>query len=295
MADIEVVGLSYYPIKSCGAVDAQEVTFTEYGIKHDRELMLVGSNGQFLSQRVHPKLALVQTRIEDGSLIATAPGMGELAISMDQDPGAEQVSVTLWKKPGTGYDQGGEASAYFSEYLHLPESKSARLLRVAQPRSIKPECRMPGASERTAFADGFPLLLGSMASLAALNGYLVGYEQLPITMDRFRPNIVVDGIDAYDEDFWRKLRIGELEAFVVRACARCPMPNVDQKVGELTKVRPVTEALRATRQGIDPLNGTVEEFFAQNLVHVFKQGVEVRRGDKVTVVERAAERNFQAL
>lgn len=285
MSNIEVTGLSYYPIKSCGAVEADQVAFSEFGIEHDREWMLVGSKGQFLSQRTHPELALVQTRIEDGSLIASAPGLGELVVTLERDPDAEVVAVDLWKKPGTGANQGADASEYFSEYL----GKNARLLRVEQPRHIKPECRVDGASEQTGFADGFPILLASTDSLAELNGHL----DQPITVNRFRPNIVVEGAPAYDEDYWREVRIGGLRAFVVRACTRCPVPNVDQRVGELPKVRPVTEALRATRQGVDPVGGEKGEFFGQNVVHVFEPGMVVRVGDSVSVVERADQRNFQ--
>jgi uncharacterized protein len=285
MSGIEVTSLHYYPIKSCGAIEADAVTFSEFGIEHDREWMLVGSKGQFLSQRTHPELALVQTRIEDGSLVASAPSMGELVIALEQDPDAEVVPVNLWKKPGTGTNEGADASDYFSQYL----GKHARLLRVQQPRSINPECRVDGASARTGFADGFPLLLVSADSLAELSSHL---EQ-PVTIDRFRPNIVVEGAPTYDEDYWREVRIGDLRAFVVRACARCPVPNVDQKVGELPKIRPVTEVLRATRQGTDPIGGEKGEFFGQNIVHVFKPGTAVRVGDAVSVIERADGRNFQ--
>lgn len=287
MSNIEVYGLSYYPIKSCGPVEADEVAFTEFGIEHDREWMLVGPKGNFLSQRKHPELALVKTRIEDGSLVAGAPGMGDLVVSLDRNPDAEIVQVDLWKKPGAGADQGAEANGYFSDYL----GRDARLLRVEQPRLIKPECRIDGASERTAFADGFPILLASMGSLAALNEHLDD----PVTIDRFRPNIVVEGAPAYDEDYWRKLSIGGLRAFVARACSRCPVPNVDQRVGELLKERPVTDALRATRHGIDPVDDLKGEFFGQNLVHVFEPGVTIRVGDRVDVVERAEDRNFQLL
>ncbi|MEK7152590.1 MAG: MOSC N-terminal beta barrel domain-containing protein [Patescibacteria group bacterium] len=285
LSNVEVTGLSYYPIKSCGAVEADQVAFSEFGIEHDREWILVGSKGQFLSQRTHPELALVQTRLENGSLVATALGMGELAISLERDPAAEEVPVMLWKKPGTGTNEGAEASSYFSEYL----GRDAHLLRVQQPRQVRPECRVDGASERTGFADGFPILLASTASLGELNEHL----GQPITVDRFRPNIIVEGAPAYDEDYWREVRIGGLRAFVVRACARCPVPNVDQRVGELPKERPVTEALRATRQGIDPIGGEKGEFFGQNIVHVFEPGVTVRVGDTVSVVERASERNWR--
>jgi uncharacterized protein YcbX len=287
MSNIEVAGLTYYPIKSCGATEAQEVSLSELGIEYDREWMLVGKNGQPLTQRNHPELALVQTTVEDGSLVAAAPGMGGLVIPLERDPDAEIVPVTLWTKPGTGANQGREAQHWFSDYLGRA---SVRLLRVDQPRHVKPECRVDGASERTGFADGFPMLLASINSLAAFNGHL----DQPVTVDRFRPNIIVEGAPAYDEDYWREVRIGSLRAFVVRACARCPVPNVDQQVGKLPKERPVTEALRSTRRGIDPVGkGKPEEFFGQNIVHEFEPGVTVRVGDGVEIVERASERNFQ--
>lgn len=289
MSEIQVVGLNYYPIKSCAAVTAEEVTLSELGIEYDREWMLVSDDGQhrFLSQRSHPTLALVQAEIKGGVLVANAPGMGTLTVPLEEDPDAAVVPITLWKKPGSGTDQGREANGYFSEYLDTP----TRLLRVADPRSIKPECRVPGASERTGFADGFPMLLGSMASLAALNGHIA----VSVTMDRFRPNIVVDGDQPYDEDYWREVRIGDLTAFVVRTCARCPVPNIDQRIGVLPREadRVVSQALRATRQGFDVVDGGKGVHFGQNLTHVFEPGVVVRVGDAVTVVQRANERNVE--
>jgi uncharacterized protein len=284
---IEVVGLNYFLIKSCGPTSAQEVSFSEFGIEHDREWMLVGKNGQPLTQRVHPELALVQPSLGKNSLVASAPGMGKLVLSLERDPDAEIVPVTLWKKPGTGAVQGADANAWFSEYL----GKDARLLRVDRPRLVKPECRVDGASERTAFADGFPILVGSVDSLRELNAHLAE----PVTIDRFRPNIVIEGAPAYDEDYWREVRIGALRGFVVRACARCPIPNIDQSVGVLTKERPVTEALRETRRGTDPVGGEKGEFFGENVVHVFEPGMVVSLRDEVEVVRRADERNWLAV
>lgn len=284
---IAVSALSFYPIKGCGAVAEDEVSFSYLGIKYDREWMLIGTRGQFLSQRVHPELALVQIRIQDDKLIAAAPGMEELAVPLERDPDAEEVPITLWKKPGTGRDQGSDANGYFSEYLGRP----ARLMRIDEPRFIKAECRVPGAAEQMAFADASPILLASMASLAAFNEHL----ERPVTIDRFRPNIVVEAASAYDEDYWRELRVGDLRAFVVRPCARCPVPDIDQGVGELPprERRAVSAALEETRRGIDLIDGDGGEFFGQHLVHVFEPGMSVRRGDPVEVVERAAERNFK--
>ena len=285
MSDIEVVGLSYYPIKSCGATVAEEVGLNEYGINFDREWMLVGNNGQPITQRTNPELALVRPRLEVGHLVLAAPGMSEVSVPLDYDPDAEVVPVNLWKKPGTGTNEGLEAAGFFSDYVKKP----VRLIRIAQPRQIKPECQVDGASTRTAFADGFPILLTSLDSLAEFNSNLAK----PVTMDRFRSNIIVEGAPAYDEDYWREVCIGNLRAFVVRVCGRCPMPNIDQNVGVLTKERPVTEALRSTRRGVDPVNGDTSEFFGQNLTHAFGPGVKVKVGDKLQVIVRADERNWR--
>ena len=284
MSAREITSLHYYPIKSCAPVRATEVTFTETGIAHDRERMLVGERGQFLSQRVHPELALVQTDLQDDKLIVQAPRVGALAIPLEQDPDAEEIAINLFKKPGSGLLAGSEVNEYFSDYL----GRNARLIRVQQPRTIKPECQVEGYSTRTAFADGFPLLLTSSNSLTELNNHL----ERPVPMGRFRPNIVVEGAEPYAEDCWRKVQVGDLQAFVVRACARCSIPNIHLQAGVLPKERPVTDALRATRYGIDPVSGTKEVFFGQNLVHVPEPGVVVRVGDPVTVVESSFDPNW---
>lgn len=284
MSNIEVVSLSFYPIKSCGPTNVQEARFSPFGIEHDREWMLVGSNGQPITQRTNPTLALVRPRLQNGSLTIAAPGMGELPISLERDPDAEVVPVTLWKKAGSGTNEGPDAGKFFNTYLG---KTGVRLLRIHQPRAIKLESRVDGAADHIAFADGYQLLLASADSMAELNRHL----EDPATIDRFRANIVVEGAPAYDEDYWRKVRIGNLGALVARACSRCPMPNIDQQVGELFKQRPVTDALRATRQGFDQF-GEKGEFFGQNLRHVFVEGTTVKVGDTVTIEERSDKRNW---
>jgi uncharacterized protein len=288
MSDIKVANTYLYPIKSCGGMSVDQVTFSEFGIAHDREMMLVDDENTFLSQRQHAELALAQTNLESDQLVVNAPHMGKLAIPLEQDPDAEEFPISIWEKPGSGTIVSPEADEYFSDYLRM---SGTRLLRVRQPREIKPECRQDGYSSRTAFADGFPLLVTSTGSLDELNRHLD--QRIP--MNRFRPNIVVEGAPAYDEDYWRKVQLGDLQAFVVRACARCPIPNIDQAGGELPRKRPVTKALRATRRGIDPFNNTQEVFFGQNLVHVPEPGVVLRVGDPVSVVTRADEPNWLPL
>src|SRR5262249_35773015 len=146
---------------------------------------------------------------------------------------------------------------------------SVRLWRSREPRIIKPECQSEDTGSTIGFADAFPMLLVSYPSIKALRQSAAGF----ISYRRFRPNIVVAGkdLEPYAEDCWRRISIGgRLSAVVVRACARCSMPNIDQGVGILPKPadRFVTDALRRTRVGIDPLNGREEVFFGQNLTVV---------------------------
>ena len=286
---IEVSGLYTYPIKSCSGIELDTAELTERGLPYDREWMLVDANNEQITQREHPELALVACRIEGEALCITAPNQGTVGLPLSAEYAAsnEEVPVIVFKKPGTGLDQGELVADYFSGYLKEP----ARLLRLKQARQIKPEVRVAGASQSVGFADGFALTLGSMPSLCALNEHL----DQAVPMNRFRKNIVVDGptLEAYDEDFWRNIQIGALSAYVIRAAGRCPIPNIDQSVGELPRMRPVTKALHRTRAGIDSVNNAKSNFFGQNLTFDFLPGVRVTVGDEVQILHRSAERNFE--
>ena len=282
MSNPEVSELSFYPIKGAAATHVDEVTFTELGIQYDREWIVCDPDGGFMSQRKEPQLAVVKPTIIDGTLVVNAPSMETLAVDLETK--GKEKPISFFKKAGTGQFQGSEAAAWFSEYL----GKDAELFRVAQSRTVKQECQVDGATTQVGFADGFPLLVVSEASLAELNTHMSD----PIPIDRFRGNIVVSGeeLDAYDEDYWREVRIGNLTVFIVRACARCPVPNTDQSTGERSELV-VTKALKETRRGIDPLNGKRGDFFGQNGVHKFEPGTTIAVGDEVTIVKRDETRN----
>lgn len=285
MSEIKVSKVKVFPIKSCGPAELESAEVGELGLRYDREWMLIGDKGQFISQRTHAKLALVATALHADTLTVCAPGQEILEIGTEIDTDAPEVTIDLFKKTGTGLLVGREANEYFSEYLQ----KSVRLVRIQTPRTIKPECHVDGAVTQTGFADGFPVLLASESSMTDLNTHLAD----PVTIDRFRANIVVEGAPAWDEDYWREIRIGDsMSAFVVRACARCPMPNIDQSVGELPKDRPVTRALREYRGGVDPINDSKGEFFGQNLAHIFAPGQYIAPGDSVEILHRSNERNI---
>lgn len=286
--EIQISELNTYPIKGCAASKHNRVEVDMYGLQHDREWMLVDDNDGFITQRRFPELARVNVGISQTALHINAPGNGTLRVPLDEavidNPYA--VHVDFFNKPGTGIYQGPDAQNYFSDFL----GKSVRLIRAEKARNVKDACRRDGAAQQIGFADGFPILLTSEQSLAQLNTNL----KEPVPMNRFRPNIVVTApdLEAYDEDYWRSVEIGWLQAYVVRACARCPVPNIDQTTGTQNRSIPVTKALRKTRSGIDPIGEANGYFFGQNLVHVLQPGVTINIRDVVTVLERSDKPNI---
>lgn len=288
---VTVTGLATYPLKSCAGLQLQEAHVTARGLEHDRDFMIVDDGGSFISQRKVPELALVSPTLGEASITLSAPGMQDVEVPLELEPDDERlVAATVHDKPVAGQLVGEELDEWFTAFLpRYKENRRFRLLRVREdlPRYINDRYHQPGASNQVGFADGNAMLLASERSLAQLNTQL----DEPVGMNRFRPNIVVDGqaLPAYDEDYWTEVRIGMLTAFIVKACDRCVIPDVDQKTAVVGKA--VRRAL-VTRRGVnahDQSNKGV--FFAQNLNHVYAPGLTIRLGDTVDVVERSSESN----
>jgi len=224
--------LLIYPIKSCAGIAVRSATVFESGLSalgvHDREWMLVTEDGRFLTQREHPRMALIRPLPDEGWLHVRAPGMDELTLPLAWDETAARRAVTIWDDTVDAADCGDFAAAWFSAVLGTP----CRLVRfhrdVVRPTSTK---WTNGVPAQTRFADGYPLLLIGQASLDDLNARLVAAGRQALQMDRFRPNLVVDGIDACEEDFLATLTVGGVEIRPVKPCARCPIPSIDQATG----------------------------------------------------------------
>ena len=224
--------LLLYPIKSCAGISVDSAILLESGLMawgvHDREWMLVAQDGQFLSQREHPRMALVRPLPDDGVLCVNAPGMPELALPLAWDDAAARREVRIWDDVVEAADCGDAAADWFSRAIGAP----CRLVRyqsdVVRPTSVK---WTGGVPAQTRFADAYPLLLISQASLDDLNARLVAAGRKRLPMDRFRPNLVVDGIEAFEEDFLAALESGTAVIRPVKPCARCPIPSIDQATG----------------------------------------------------------------
>jgi uncharacterized protein YcbX len=224
--------LLLYPIKSCAGIAVRSAVVNESGLSalgvHDREWMLVTADGQFLTQREHPRMALIRPLPDGGRLRVHAPGMDDLALALAWDEAAATRTVRIWDDKVDAADCGDAAAAWFSAALATP----CRLVRfhrdVVRPTSTK---WTDGVAARTRFADGYPLLLIGQASLDDLNARLVAAGRHALPMDRFRPNLVVDGLDACEEDFLATLTVGDVQIRPVKPCARCPIPSIDQATG----------------------------------------------------------------
>ena len=224
---ITVSSLIYYPIKACRGVEVNESCVERMGLEHDRRMMVVTPEGKFLTQREQPRLALVTARRRNGTVELSAPGYDSIQLGL-QTAGTPWL-VDIWKSKGVhAIDQGEEAADWFSGWL----GKSVRLVHFAEGyKRFVTEQYAIHPDDHTGFADGYPVLLISEASLQDLNSRL----ETPLPMNRFRPNLVVKGCEPYAEDTWNRIRIGDVELAVVKACARCEVTTFDKETLERSK------------------------------------------------------------
>jgi hypothetical protein len=218
---ITLSSLIYYPIKACRGFDADSSHIERMGLEHDRRMMVVTPEGQFLTQRELPRLALVTPKLEDGRLTLCAPGFDSIQLAV-QSTGTPWL-VNIWKSEDVhAIDQGDEAAQWFSDWL----GASVRLVHIADGyiRRVK-EKYVVSPDDHTGFADGYPILLTSEESLSDLNSRLGA----PVPMNRFRPNIVVKGGEPFAEDTWKRIRIGDVELAIVKPCARCVVTTIDKE------------------------------------------------------------------
>ncbi|RBP49623.1 MOSC domain-containing protein [Arenicella xantha] len=239
--------LFLHPLKSAAAISVTSLDFDRQGPRHDRQWMVVDQAGKFVTQRHHPKMCLIRPQIEHGCLLVSAPEMSRLAVPAS----ISTRQVTVWRDSVSAGDCGDLAAQWFSDYLGF----ACRLVAIAPQTNRLVDTDYAKAGETVAFADGFPLLVASQASLDELNTHLDDH----IDMRRFRPNVVIDGCDPYAEDDWRQLVIGDIELLLVKPCSRCIIPSIDPATG--VKQLQVNAALMATRR-----RGR-QTFFGQNAVH----------------------------
>jgi hypothetical protein len=239
-----IARLFVYPIKSCAGVELTEAVLTSAGLDLDRAWMAVDADGQGVTQRELPRMALIRTQLKHHEVVLRAPGMLALHLAIDSVEAPARVRV--WDDEVPAYDMGNVAAQWFTDFL----GTRLRLVRFDPEHRRLSNLEWTGGVEApNQFSDGYPLLVTSQASLHGLNERLAKAGHPAVGIERFRPNLVLDGIEAHDEDRVEVLRIAAEAPVVlklVKPCARCPIPNIDPATAEITTV--VGDALQAYRQ-----------------------------------------------
>jgi uncharacterized protein YcbX len=226
-----IARLFVYPIKSCAGVEVRESLLIETGLEFDRAWMVVDAQGDFVTQRELPRMALVRPQLKHLEMVLRAPGMLALHVAFDRVEAP--VRVRVWNDEVAAYDMGDIAAQWFSDFLSEPgRPQRLRLVRFDPDHRRLSSLQWTGGVEApNQFADGFAVLVASEGSLAELNARLAGAGHAAVGIERFRPNIVLAGIEAHDEDRVGALHIttaeGQAQLLPVKPCSRCPIPDID--------------------------------------------------------------------
>jgi len=248
---LKVSALFIYPIKACRGIEVQAFRLDALGPQLDRRFMLVDEQGGFISQRQEPRLSQVVPTLGPTALLVKAPGMQTLKLPLSLRDDGRVTEIKVWKHTGPAIEADASVHEWFSEWLHRP----CRLVHMpyAQLRRVDPDYAAEPAF--TAFTDGFPELLVSQSSVDDLGKR----AQMPLSVERFRPNIVVSGSEPYAEDSWKHIRIGDVPFDVVKPCSRCAVTTIDPATSEQGKEPLATLASYRKQNG--------KTLFGQNCIH----------------------------
>ena len=267
--------LFIHPVKSLRGCAVEKISIDRRGIAGDRRFLVVDHNGRFLTQRTLPRMALIATRLDEHELALEATGHGSIRTPRASQPSAPRLKVSVWSSEGLmAEDCGPDAAGWLSDFLATP----CRLVRAGDDfrRTVR---KAPAGREgaEVGFADAFPGLLLTEASLTDLNDRLQERGEEPVPMDRFRPNLVVAGAAPYAEDTWSRVRIGPVVFRCAGPCARCIVTTTDQATAARgpEPLRMLAGYRRDARKPED-VN------FGQNVVPEGETGV-IRVGDPVAV------------
>ena len=229
--EVRLTALYVHPIKSCGGIAANDALLIETGLEFDRAWMVVDAHGRFVTQRQLPRMALIQPTLKALAMVLRAPGM--LAWSVPLGEVGAAVRVTVWNDEVAAHDMGDAAAQWFNDFLGQP----LRLVRFDPAHKRLASAQWTGEIEAgAAFSDEYPLLVTSQASLDELNRRIAANSDAPVTMQRFRPNKVLDGLDAHGEVHLDEVHFdtpdGPVRLKLVKLCSRCGIPDVDPLTAE---------------------------------------------------------------
>lgn len=267
MINLYLSSIHIYPVKSMKGHSLISSLVEKMGLENDRRLMMVDQYNKFLTQREHARIALITPQLNNNELTLIAPGMENITLPISFS--GDRYSVEIWNsKEVISIDQGNDVFLWLSEFLKMP----ARLVQLDPDykRSVDQTFAV-NADDQVSFADGYPILVTAQASLDDLNLKLSN----PVQMDRFRPNIVINGSEPFLEDSWRRIRIGEAEFALVKPCARCNVPGIDQETAQTAR-EPIFTLSKYRK-----FNNKV--MFGVNIIPL-KTGI-ISVGDKVEILE----------
>ncbi|KAM7271825.1 hypothetical protein ACFE04_031039 [Oxalis oulophora] len=294
--DAKVCSIFIYPVKSCRGISVSQAILTPTGFRWDRNWLVINSRGGAYTQRNEPKLALIEVQLpneafsdgweptKNSYMVIKAPGAAVLKVSLAKPP-AIANGVSVWEWSGSALDEGDESAKWFTNYLGKP-SRLVRFNAASEKRPVDPEY---GRGHNVMFSDLSPYMMISQPSLDALNKHL----KEPIQINRFRPNILVDGCQPFSEDLWTEIRINKFTFQGVRLCSRSKIPTINQETGvasselheALTRMRS-DKVLRPNRKQ----QGKI--YFGQNLVWKDNfngwKGNIIRTGDPVVVLKKVS-------
>lgn len=260
-----LAAINVYPVKSLRGCTVQAASVDEMGLVNDRRFLVVDAADRFLTQRVLPKMALIDTQLSDRSLTLSATNTAPMEVPLRAEGAVALRPVTIWKSEGLlAEDCGEEVATWLSRFLETP----CRLVRIgpAFHRAILKPAAAPG--DVVAFADAFPFMGIAESSLADLNQRLSEAGQAEVPMDRFRPSIVFSGCAAFAEDTWGRIQIGSVVLRAGGQCVRCQMVTTNQLTGE-RGAEPLRTLAKYRR---DPSDSSRINF-GQNFLQETKSGI----------------------
>jgi hypothetical protein len=234
LSNVRIAALNVYPVKGARGIPLDAVRVETTGVAHDgigdREWMVVDADGRFVTQRDSPRLALIAMAVEAGALVLRTEGTVALRVATHATARGPARDVIVWRSHVRGHDQGDQAAAWLSAHL----SRDVRLVRFdrSKARACNPDY-VGDSGAHTLFADGYPLLVIGSASLTDLNERLARKGEPALPMNRFRPNLVVDGLEPYDEDHLDTMAIGDVTLRMVKPCTRCQVTTTDQATAKV--------------------------------------------------------------
>lgn len=260
--------INIYPVKSLGGISLQSSMVEIRGLRFDRRWMLIDENNIFISQRKFPKLALFNVMVHQNELriFHKTGDYEELSIPID-DSDSTQIEVTIWNDKVNAYLVGNSADCWFSGILKIP----CRLVYLPDASIRKVDPGISIGNDIISFADAYPFLIIGQASLDELNRRL----KIPVPMNRFRPNFVFKEGEPFEEDNWKKFKIGPVIFYNIKPCARCIITTIDQNTGEKS-LEPLQTLTSFRRNGNKVL-------FGRNLLHEGEG--QISTGDKIEVLE----------